>query len=53
MLNCIYDSQLEKKAKVGQYAAENGTINTICQFANEMPNLKGEYSEGVEDHLLA
>ena len=39
---------LNQKAKVGRFATEKGTTNTIRHFANEMSNLK----EGMEDHLL-
>ena len=30
----------EQKARVGKYAAENGTTNAICHFSKDMPNLK-------------
>ena len=30
----------EQKARVGKYAAENGTTNAIRRFSNNMPNLK-------------
>ena len=31
---------LEQKAKVGKYAAENGSTKPICHFAKDMPCLK-------------
>ena len=30
----------EQKAKIGKYAAENGTTNAIRHFLKEFPNLK-------------
>ena len=30
----------EQKARVGKYAAENGTTKAICHFAKDIPNLK-------------
>jgi len=39
-MHIIMIATLEQKAKVGKYAAENGTINAIRHFAKEMPNLK-------------
>jgi len=31
--NAYMIATLEQKAKVGKYAAENGTTNAICHFA--------------------
>ena len=42
----------EQKAKVGKYAAENGTTNAICHFSKELPSLKKKYCARVEESLL-
>ena len=44
----------ERKAKVGKYAAENGTTNAIHHFSKELPSLKESTVRGWKKayHLL-
>ena len=42
----------EQKAKVGKYAVVNGTINTICHFSKEFPNLKESTIHGWRSTYL-
>ena len=35
----------EQKAKIGKYAAENGTTNAACHFSKEFPSLKKSSSQ--------
>ena len=42
----------EQKAKVGKYAAVNGTTNAICHFSKEFPNLKESTIRGWRSAYL-
>ena len=43
----------EQKAKVGKYAAENGTTNAIRLFSKELPNLKESTVRGWKKAYLS
>ena len=43
---------LEQKAKVGKYAAENGTTKALRHFAKDMPNLKDSTVRGWKTTYL-
>ena len=43
---------LKQEAKVGKYAAENGTTKAICHFAKNMPGLKESTVRGWKTTYL-
>ena len=42
----------DQKAKIGKYAAENGTTNAIRHFSKEFPNLKESTIRGWKSRYL-